>query len=106
MNDNMILISREPIHPGEFLREDYMPELNLNVAGLAKRLGVARQTVNEIVREKRSLSSDMCLRLAKFFGTTPQYWKNMQDKVDIWEALSLHREEIDAIVPIEYATAG
>lgn len=56
MNDDTIIMSREPIHPGEFLREDYMPELGLSVAGLAERLGVTRQTVNDIVRERRGLS--------------------------------------------------
>lgn len=100
MDDNMIIISREPIHPGELLREEYMAELGLSVAGLAERLGVSRQTVNEIVREKRSLSPDMCLRLARLFGTTPQFWMNMQEKVDLWDSLALHREEIEAIEPL------
>lgn len=87
MNTNyMIVIAREPIHPGEFLREEYMPELNLTVADLAQSLGVTRQTINEIVREKRNLSADMCLRLARFFNTTPQFWMNMQAKVDLWNA--------------------
>lgn len=102
MNDDMLLISRKPIHPGEFLREDYMPELGLSVAGLAKKLGVTRQTVNDIVREKRGLSPDMCLRLARLFGTTPQFWLNMQAKLDIWNSMELHREDIEAIEPIEY----
>lgn len=100
MDDNMIIISREPIHPGELLREEYMAELGLSVAGLAERLGVSRQTVNEIVREKRSLSPDMCLRLGRLFGTTPQFWMNMQEKVDLWDSLALHREEIEAIEPL------
>ena len=100
MDDNMIIISREPMHPGELLREEYMAELGLSVAGLAERLGVSRQTVNEIVREKRSLSPDMCLRLARLFGTTPQFWMNMQEKVDLWDSLALHREEIEAIEPL------
>lgn len=100
MNDDTIIVSREPIHPGEFLREDYMPELGLSVAGLAERLGVTRQTVNDIVRERRGLSPDMCLRLGRLFGTSPQFWMNMQTKVDIWNSLELHRDEIEAIEPI------
>lgn len=103
MDDEMILVSREPIHPGEFLREDFMPELGLSVAGLAKRLGVSRQTVNDIVREKRGLSPEMCLRLARLFGTTPQFWMNMQAKVDIWESMTLHGEDIEAIEPLPLA---
>lgn len=101
MSDDMLLISREPIHPGEFLREDFMPELGLSVAGLANKIGVTRQTVNDIVREKRGLSPDMCLRLARLFGTTPQFWLNMQEKVDIWNSMELHRDEIEAIEPLD-----
>ncbi len=99
--DDMIIVSREPVHPGEFLREEYMPELGLSVAGLAQRLGVTRQTVNDIVRERRGLSPDMCLRLARLFGTSPQFWMNMQAKVDLWNSLALHRDDIDAIEPFE-----
>lgn len=106
MNDNTIIVSREPIHPGEFLREEYMPELGLSVADLAKRLGVTRQTVNDIVREKRNLSPDMCLRLGRLFGTTPQFWMNMQDKVDIWNSLALHHDDIEAIEPFQMAAVG
>ena len=103
MNDDMIMVSRKPVHPGEFLREDYMPELGLTVAALAKRLGVSRRTVNDIVREKRGLSPEMCLRLGRLFGTTPQFWMNMQSKVDIWDSLALHEDEVMAIEPIEIA---
>lgn len=103
MNDDTIMVSREPVHPGEFLREDYMPELGLTVAALAKRLGVSRQTVNDIVREKRGLNPEMCLRLGRLFGTTPQFWMNMQSKVDIWYSLALHENEVMAIEPIETA---
>lgn len=101
LDDTMIIVSRPPVHPGEFLREDYMPELGLSVAKLAEHLGVTRQTVNDIVREKRSLSPDMCLRLARLFGTTPQFWMNMQAKVDMWNSLALHREEIEAVQPLD-----
>lgn len=100
MNDEMIVVSREPIHPGEFLREEYMPELGLTVAGLAQRIGVTRQTINDLVREKRALSPDMCLRLGRLFGTTPQFWMNMQAKVDMWKSLEEHRDDIEAIEPI------
>ena len=100
MDNDMIVVSREPIHPGEFLREDYMPELGLSVAGLAEKLGVTRQTINDIVREKRNLSPDMCLRLGRLFGTTPQFWMNMQAKVDLWNAMDLHSQDIEAIEPL------
>lgn len=101
--DDMIVVSREPVHPGEFLREDYMPDLGLSVAKLAELLGVTRQTVNDIVREKRGLSPEMCLRLSRLFSTTPQFWMNMQAKVDIWNSMELHHEEIEAIQPLALA---
>ena len=103
MNDDMIIVSREPIHPGEFLREEYMADLDLSVADLARRLGVTRQTVNDIVREKRGLSPDMCLRLGRLFGTTPQFWMNMQAKVDIWNSMALHADDIEASEPMAVA---
>lgn len=83
MTNDWTIIARRPTHPGEMLREEYMPELNLSVADLAKRLSVSRQSVNELIREKRSLSTDMALRLARLFSTSPQYWLNMQRNVDI-----------------------
>lgn len=99
--DDFLKSSRAPIHPGEFLREEYMPELGLSVAKLAQLLGVSRQTINDIVREKRGLSPDMCLRLARLFGTTPQFLLNIQTKVDLWDALELHRKEIEQIKPLD-----
>lgn len=101
LSEDALLISRAPIHPGEFLREDYMPELGLSVAELAKRLGVTRQTVNEIIREKRGLSPEMCLRLGRLFGTTPQFWMSMQQKVDLWNSMELHSEDIEKVEPLE-----
>lgn len=99
-DDGMILVSRPPVHPGEILREDFMPDFGLSVAGLAERLGVSRQTVNEVVHERRDLSLDMCLRLGRLFGTSPELWLNMQRDVDIWNSMERHRDEISAIRPL------
>ena len=60
-----------PIHPGEALREDFMPDYGLTTATLAEALGVSRQTVNEILREKRAISPVMALRLSRLFGNSP-----------------------------------
>jgi addiction module HigA family antidote len=60
-----------PTHPGEMLREDFLPDYGLTVSGLAKALGVSRQTVNELLREHRAVSPEMALRLARLFGNTP-----------------------------------
>ena len=56
-------MARKPTHPGEVLREEFMPDYGLTVAGIAERLGVSRQSVNELVRERRALSTEMAVRL-------------------------------------------
>ena len=93
----MILMARKPTHPGEVRREEFMPDYGLTVASLAKRLGVSRQSVNEVVRERRAVSTEMAMRLSRLFGTSAEYWLNLQRNVDLWESLDLHREELDAI---------
>ena len=60
---------RRPTHPGEMLREDFLPDYGLTVAGLAEALGVSRQTVNELLRERRALSPEMALRLSRCSAT-------------------------------------
>ncbi|WP_232050847.1 HigA family addiction module antitoxin [Arabiibacter massiliensis] len=93
----LTIVARRPTHPGEVLREELMPAYGLTVAGLAKRLGVSRQSVNELVRERRALSTDMALRLARLFGTSAEYWLALQRGVDLWDTLELRREDLDAI---------
>ena len=75
-----------PTHPGEMLREDFMPDYQLTVAGMADALGVSRQTVNELLRERRALSPEMALRLSRLFGNSPEFWLNAQRAVDLWDA--------------------
>ncbi len=76
---------RRPTHPGEILREDIVPTLGITQGELAKRLGVSRLTVSELLRAKRALSPDMALRLARLLNTSPESWLNMQQAVDLWE---------------------
>ena len=101
--DDMLLVSRRPTHPGEILREEFLPDFGLSVAALGERLGVSRQSVNELVRERRAVSPDMALRLARLFGTTPQYWMNLQRNVDLWNSLELRRDDLEAIEPLAQA---
>lgn len=89
-----------PAHPGEFLREDFIPDYGLTITSLAEALGVSRQTVNELVREKRSLSAGMAIRLSKLFGNSPDFWMNAQKAVDLWEAAKSLGDEIDRIKPL------
>lgn len=96
----LLFIERKPTHPGEMLREEFMPDFGISVAKLAELLKVSRQTVNELVRERRAVSADMALRLARVFGTTPQYWMNMQRNVDLWDSLDANEAEIMALEPL------
>src|SRR4030067_1576180 len=67
-----------PTHPGEMLREDFLPDYGLTVSRFPKVLGVSRQTVNELLRERRAVSPFMALRLSRLFGNTPAFWLNAQ----------------------------
>ena len=105
-SEGMVLITARPPHPGEFLREDYLPECGLSIAQFAARLGVSKQTANELVRERRAVSPDMALRLGRLFGTSAQYWLNLQRNVDLWDSLELNREAIEQVEPLPIVAAG
>jgi addiction module HigA family antidote len=92
-----------PVHPGEILREDFLPDYALSVASLAEALGVSRQSVNELLRERRALSPDMALRLGKLFGNTPEFWLNLQRAVDLWDAETAARATLAQITPLRVA---
>lgn len=87
--------SPEPIHPGEHLREDFMRPIALSVNALALDLRVPATRILAIVKEKRRISPDTALRLARYFGTTPEFWMNLQIHYDL--ALA-ERESMRAIV--------
>jgi antitoxin HigA-1 len=90
----------KPTHPGEMLREDFMPDYGLTTAGLAKALGVSRQTINEVLRERRSLSPSLALRLSRLFTNSPEFWMNAQRAVDLWEAEKANALIIKNIRPL------
>jgi addiction module HigA family antidote len=92
-----------PTHPGEMLREDFLPDYSLTVTKLAEALGVSRQSVNELLRERRAVSPAMALRLARLFGNTPEFWLNAQRAVDLWEAARELKEEVVRIKPLSAA---
>jgi addiction module HigA family antidote len=89
-----------PIHPGEMIREDFLPDYELTVASLAEALGVSRQTVNELLRERRAVSPEMALRLSRLFRNTPQFWLNAQRAVDLWDAEQAIAADIESIRPL------
>ena len=75
-----------PVHPGEILKEDYLVELNMSANALAKALNVPAPRINDIVRERRGISADTALRLARYFDTTPQFWLNLQTAYELTRA--------------------
>lgn len=79
----MIKNGMRPVHPGEVLREDYLIPLNMSANALAKALHVTPARINDIVRERRGVSADTALRLARYFGGDAQSWLNMQSAYDL-----------------------
>ena len=76
---------RKPTHPGEVLRADVLPGLDMSQTEFAKRLGVSRLSVSELLLEKRGLSPDMAIRIGKLTNTTPESWLRMQEALNLWE---------------------
>jgi antitoxin HigA-1 len=93
----------KPTHPGEMLREDFLPEFKLSAAQMAEALGVSRQTVNELLRERRALTPSMALRLARLFGNSPEFWLNAQRAVDLRQTEEAEKEALAAIRPLHAA---
>lgn len=89
-----------PTHPGEMLREDFLPDYGLSTTSLASALGVSRQTVNELLRERRALSPIMALKLSRLFKTSPEFWMKAQQARDLWETEQQHQDELNQIEPL------
>ena len=96
-------MKRRPIHPGEILREDFLPDYDLTVTGLAAAIGVSRQTVNELLRARRAVSPEMALRLSRLFGNSPEFWLNLQRSVDLWDAEAAIKSDMRRIKPLRVA---
>ena len=75
-----------PIHPGEVLREEFLVPLGMSAHALAMELRVPAPRINDIVRERRAITPDTALRLSRYFGTTPQFWMNLQTSYDLKSA--------------------
>ena len=82
-----------PIHPGEIIKEEYLEPLGMSVNALAIALRISAPRINDVVRQKRAVSVDTALRLARYFNTTAQFWLNLQTSYD----LKLAQESIIAI---------
>ncbi|MFC1581076.1 HigA family addiction module antitoxin [Thermodesulfobacteriota bacterium] len=69
----------------------------------ASALGVSRQTINELIRERRSATTDMALRLSRLFGNSPEFWLNVQHAREIWESEQRYEKELNQILPLDAA---
>ncbi len=87
------------IHPGEILREEFLKPMNMSVYELAKRLHVPAPRVNDIVLERRGISADTAVRLSRFFGTSEQFWLNLQTAYEISRVKAERATEIELIEP-------
>jgi len=96
--------NRRPTHPGQVFLEDFLNPLGITQKDAAERLRMSYPRMNEIVKGKRSVTPDTALRLARFTGTEPEFWLNLQQAVDLWNALhSDQASELDDIQPAQVA---
>lgn len=93
-----------PLHPGRILKEEFLQVRGITQVELAERMGVSFPRVNELVNGKRGVTVDTALRLARLFGTTPQYWVNLQRDFDLAVVLQAGIEHIRQIEPLAKAS--
>lgn len=96
--------NRRPTPPGEIFLEEFLVPLGMTQKDAAERLKMSYPRMNEIVNGKRAVTPDTALRLAKFTGTEPEFWLNLQQAVDLWDALhSDGAQELESIEPAQVA---
>ena len=89
------------VHPGEILREEFLKPMKMSAYALAKRLRVPAPRVNDIVLERRGITADTAVRLARFFRTSEQFWLNLQDAYEVSRVKSERAAELERIEPIK-----
>jgi len=93
------------IHPGEIIKEEYLEPLNMSANALAVALRVSAPRINDVIRQKRGVSIDTALRLARYFNTTPQFWMNLQISYDLKIAKQNMTKIENEIIPLQATTA-
>lgn len=88
-----------PSHPGEIIL-DILEDVEISQTQFAKMLGVSRRTVNQIIRGHRPVTVDMAIRIGKALGNGPESWLNLQQKVDLWDALQKYEEEYEKVLTV------
>ena len=107
-------MKREPTHPGDIIKEDYLKPLSITIKDMAKTLGISRKTLSKIINGRGSVTPDMALRLSRAFETTPILWLNLQRDYDLWSAEDASKEwenvqpiiNLNHIVSTTYSTSG
>ena len=88
-----------PVHPGEFLREEYLVPLGMSAGALAKKLNLPRTRIERIAKEEIGLTPDTALRLGRYFDTTPNFWLNLQQAYDLAIGAEQLKRDLEAIEP-------
>jgi addiction module HigA family antidote len=99
----MFEIVERPTSPGKILLEEFMKPFGLSISSLARYLNVSYSRINEIIQGKRAITTDTAFRLAAYFDTTPEFWINAQNAVDMFDTLQTHRVEYQKIKKDSYA---
>ncbi|MCD6135792.1 HigA family addiction module antidote protein [Candidatus Bipolaricaulota bacterium] len=92
--------NREPTHPGEILREEFLKPMNITQRELADLIHVPYQRVNELVNKRRGITPSTALRLARAFGNSPSFWMNLQLRWDLFQAQQTEEDELRRIRPV------
>lgn len=100
----MFEIVERPTSPGEILLEEFMKPLGLSISSLARHLNVSYSRINEIIQDKRAITTDTAFRLAAYFDTTPEFWINAQNAVDMFDTLQTHRIDYQKIKKDGYSS--
>ena len=90
----MNITKRQPISVGEMITEEFFVPLDLTQGQLADAVGVSRKTVNELCTNRRTITVDTALMLAKVFGNTASFWQNLQQRNDLWKALNTEKRRV------------
>ena len=101
----MIQTNRKPTTVGEMLTHEFLEPLGLSQTKLARAMGVAPRLINELCRNRRAVTADTALMLSRVFGNSAQFWLNLQQKNDLWEAMhdAKRRERVERAQPLEVA---
>ena len=93
----MFELKRQPTHPGEMLREEFLVPLEITQSALAKALHTSFRAINELVNEKRGITTEMALKLSRYFGTSAQMWLNLQNEFDLYKTMQKKGSDIESI---------